>query len=140
LDKTTRKEHVPARKRARTSANEAWGSAAQPEPLPGSRATTPPGMDNYIVILKDDVVPQTSRSRRREVYESNVGRVAVFQNKLRHWLSEHGLDSEVAGIAEPMGFPLVTLTATPAVAKAIESIPEVESVVRDSDAIRLAHE
>jgi subtilisin family serine protease len=38
----------------------------------------------------------------------------------------------LARIGEPSAFPVLALTCTPAVAKLIESLPEVEAVVRDS--------
>ncbi len=111
--------------------------AAKPSrPLPGSLPSTPPGMADYIVILKEASIHSEALGRR-EIYERNLGQAAEFQRKLRHWLDERGLSSQVAGMAEPTGFPLITLTCTLAVAKAIELLPEVDSVVRDSNMVGL---
>lgn len=92
-------------------------------------------MADYIVLLKEEADSQAGSSGRRAIYERNQGRAAEFKRRLNEWLEEKGLQSQVTGIAEPGGFPLITLTSTPAVAEAIESFPEVESVVEDSDLI-----
>src|SRR5262249_35620223 len=52
---------------------------------------------------------------------------------LGRWLDEHDMRSQVAAVGEPMGFGIVTLTSTPAVAHAIEGFPEVELVLPDSE-------
>ncbi len=107
------------------------------KPLPGSRPGTPAGMAQYLVLLKDDVDDGAEAKGRREVYESGLARIAQFQHRLRRWLDEQGMGTQVGAIGEPVAFPLVTLTATPAVAKMIESLPEVASVVPDSDDLGL---
>jgi hypothetical protein len=106
-------------------------------PLPGSVPSTPTGMGNYIVVLKRQH-RNAAPTGRGEIYAGNLRQTAAFQEKLSRWLDEHGLATEVAGMAEPVGFPLISLTSTPAIAKAIESFPEVESVVADSGMISLA--
>ena len=92
-------------------------------------------MSNYVVILKKEDAKDLNALGRRGIYESNVGRTADFQRKLRQRLDEKGLSAQVAGIGEPMGFSLITLTSTPAVAREIETFPEVDEVILDNDAI-----
>jgi len=104
-----------------------------PRPLPGSQPGQPAGMGQYVINLKSEEGDEKV-SGRRAVYEHNVGRTSRFQEKLRHWLDERGLSPEVAGIGEPMGFAIVTLTTTAAVADQIAAaFPEIESVFRDDD-------
>ncbi len=107
------------------------------KPLPGSRSRAPAGMAQYIVLLKDDEDANAEAKGRREVYESGLARTAQFQRRLRDWLDEQGVSGQVGAIGEPTAFPMVALTSTPAVAKMIESLPEVASVVPDSDDLGL---
>ena len=106
-------------------------------PLPGQRSGTPSEMANYIITLKEQSSPPLKSPSRRELFKMNEDRTAEFLGGLLRWLDEQGLRSQVAGIAEPMGFPMITLVSTPSVAKAIAALPEVESVVRDSDTLRI---
>ena len=73
-------------------------------------------MSNYVVILKKEDAKDLNAIGRRGIYEK-------------------GLSAQVAGIGEPMGFSLITLTSTPAVAREIETFPEVDEVILDNDAI-----
>lgn len=89
-------------------------------------------MHDYVVLLKEEPAKKGAAAGRREIYEHNVGRAAEFQRKLRLLLDERDMNSQVAGIAEAMGFPVVTLTGTPEVAEVIGSLPEVDSIIQDS--------
>jgi hypothetical protein len=91
-------------------------------------------MENYIVALKEDEQrSESEQAGRRDFYEAGVARTAAFQCKLKEWLHEKHLESEVAGIGEPTVFPLVSLTTTPKMAACIEALPEVDYVLRDND-------
>jgi hypothetical protein len=46
---------------------------------------------------------------------------------------KHDLSRQVASIGEPGTLPVVALTSTPAVAELVESLPEVDAVVRDTE-------
>jgi hypothetical protein len=105
-----------------------------PHPLPGNLPVRPEGMRDYIVHLKEDEEhPVPLEQGRRAIFEANVARNLAFVAHLERWLDEHDMRSQVAAVGEPMGFDIVTLTATPAVAQAIEGFPEVELVVADSE-------
>jgi hypothetical protein len=103
-------------------------------PLPGQRPAVPPGMFNYVVTLREEEQAPTGR---RAIYDRNLARTSTFQRGLLRTLEERGLLGELGGMGESMGFPVVTLTATPQVAQVIESLPEVESVYRDDDTLQL---
>ena len=105
--------------------------------LPGTRPSIPAHMANYVVILKEQASLQMKTPGRKAVYERNVLHTTDFQRKLWQELDERGLRSQVAGIAEPLGFPLITLTCTPEVAQAIRSLPGVETVVQDDNNLGL---
>src|SRR5262245_1330284 len=102
-----------------------------PRPLPGTPPARPEGMRDYIVHLKEEA-EQPSGQGRRAIFEANVARNRAFLAHLERWLDEHDMRSQVVGVGEPMGFGIVTLTTTPAVARAIEGFPEVELVLADS--------
>ena len=105
----------------------------RPKPLPGSRPVPSAGMSHYIVTLKEEDELSRPRLGRHEVYDRGIARTAAFQQRLQQWLEEKGLTAEVADIGEPTTFPMVMLTCTPRVAKSIASLPEVDSVFRDSE-------
>lgn len=107
------------------------------KPMPGTRPARPVGMENYIVTLKEGKEARPEVMGRRELYEAGVARTAEFQRKLRAWLDEQGVSAQVAAIGEPTIFPMIMLTCTPAVAKMIETLPEVDSVLRDSEDLRI---
>jgi hypothetical protein len=87
-------------------------------------------MGQYVINLKAEAA-DAEVSGRRAIYDHYVARTSRFQEDLRRWLEKGGLTAE---IGEPMGFPIVTLTTTSAVADRIASdFPEVESVFRDDD-------
>jgi len=107
------------------------------KPMPGTRPARPAGMENYIITLKEDREARQEVMGRREQYEASVARTAEFQRRLRAWLNEQGVGAQVAAIGEPTAFPMIMLTYTPAVAKMIETLSEVESVLRDSEDLRI---
>lgn len=90
-------------------------------------------MENYIVALKEDERASEEFRGRGDLYQSGVARTAAFRHRLKEWLHQEHLESEVAGIGEPTVFPLVSLITTPEVAAIIEELPEVDYVVPDSD-------
>lgn len=99
-------------------------------------------MEDYVVLLRHEEGGSQGRReananalgfKRRQIYDTNLARTVAFQRKLQDWLTASGLESEVTGLAEPSGFPVITLTATPKVARQIQRFSEVESVTRDSD-------
>ena len=104
--------------------------------LPGSRARPPEEMAAYIVALKE-TEPSPGVAGRRQLYESNAAQTAAFQEKLKAWLKEQGLDSQVASFGQPTAFPVVSVACTAAVADRIRSLPEVESVFRDTEDIAI---
>jgi hypothetical protein len=93
-------------------------------------------MGNYVVNLKPEKSPEAT-SGRGAIYERNAARAARFLDALRRLVDERGLSSQVAGTGEPMGFPIVTLTCTPEVARLIEGMPEVDSVYLDTGIFHL---
>jgi hypothetical protein len=104
------------------------------EPVPGSRQVSSPGMVDYLVTLKNE--PSPSKLTRREVYDSGLARSSEFLERLRQRISEQDLWSEVGALGQPTAFPMISITCTPRVASMIESVPDVESVFRDSKDIQ----
>lgn len=90
-------------------------------------------MSDYLVALRPSVGDDKGRRGRAEVLNHNLSRTTSFRSTLEGWLNQHGLTAQVAGIGEPTGFPVLTLTCTSQVASAIAGLPEVESVVADDD-------
>ncbi len=101
-------------------------------PLPGGQPAWPVGMANYVVTLKEQALSGVEGQGRRALFEANSARAAEFRKKLFGWLEACGLLAQVAGVGEPMGFPMITLTTTPRVAETIKEFPEVESVFEDT--------
>ena len=105
-------------------------------PLPGSRGSggvgVPDGMHQYVVNLVPPDVPETPPGGRRSVTVNPVTEVAVaFVARARAELAKRGLENQVDGFGEAYGVPVVTLTATPAVAEVLRQIPGVEAVYQD---------
>lgn len=103
----------------------------QPQPLPGSRTSLPSGMGDYLITLKEPTAP-ARRATRSDIFGQNLSLTSSFRRDLESWLDEHQLTREVAGIGEPNGFPVLALTCTPLVAKAIAEFPGVEWIVPDN--------
>ena len=99
------------------------------DPIRGSRSRYSAGMFDYIVMLKQQ---PGSNPSRREVYEAGIARSTAFRHKLEELLKQQGLCEELGALSEPLGLPIVTLTCTPKLASIIRSLPEVETVTRDS--------
>jgi len=93
-------------------------------------------MANYVVNLEEEG-PLPGERGRREVYETNLARSTRFRQELLRWLDEQGLSAQVAGVGEPLAFPLLTLTCTPTVARRIETLPGVDAVFEDNAGIGL---
>jgi len=102
------------------------------EPIPGSRKVSCDEKFDYLVTLRQLRDDSNVDRGRRQVYQSGVAQTAEFLGQLHHWLKENDLCGEVSALGEPLGFPMVAITCTPRVAKLIESMPEVQSVFRDS--------
>jgi hypothetical protein len=109
----------------------------KPRPLP-PRSDVPAGMADFVITLHAEDPPARNRGRR-EVYEDNSARTASFRKELLRFLEEQGLSSQVAGIGETMGFPMLTLTTTQAVARRIEELPGVDAVFKDKPDLGLVH-
>jgi len=106
-------------------------------PLPGTYSRIPPGMANYIVSLQEEDEGPQVPMKRSTLYEAGIARTARFQRRLQTWLEEQGLDAQVAYMGEPTVFPMVMLACTPEVAATIATLPGVESVIRDTEDLRV---
>ena len=71
----------------------------QPQPLPGSRASLPTGMGDYLITLKEPTAPAL-RATRSDIFGQNLSLTSSFRRDLESWLDEHQLTREVAGIGE----------------------------------------
>jgi hypothetical protein len=106
--------------------------------LPGTRSADRAGQVNYVIMLRQ---PESAGNAagRRAVYEANASLTSDFRSRLERWLVKGALDELVSGIGESMGFPMLTLTAAPAVGDMIKSAfpDEVASIITDTDDLGL---
>lgn len=112
-------------------------SAPRREPcLPGSRPPgVPTGMFQYVVNL---VSPGSPVHAMRSAVVSSATKVAEqFIRRAEKAVADRGLAAEVGGFGEAYGLPVVTMTATPAVAALLEQLPGVEAVYRDDAGLGL---
>jgi hypothetical protein len=93
-------------------------------------------MGNYLVSLKE-ADTRVAPAGRADVYGRNLSRTTSFRHDLERWLTDNQLEPQVAGIGDPSGFPLLSMTCTAQVAQAIAAFPEVEAVVADDNSLRL---
>ena len=103
-----------------------------PVPLPGSGAGgIPSGMHQYVVNLVPPDLPEGPAAARSGVVDAYTRVAAAFVELARKELAKRGLENQVDGFGEAYGLPVVTLTATPAVAEVLRQIPGVEAVYQD---------
>jgi hypothetical protein len=103
-----------------------------PIPLPGSgNPGIPDGMHQYVVNLIPPDQSDGSAGARSGVVDAYTRVAAAFVERARKELVKRGLADQVDGFGEAYGLPIVTLTATPAVAEVLRQIPGVEAVYRD---------
>jgi len=109
------------------------------KPLPGAKSGQPEGTANYLLIFKESGEDAEEAVKgRREFYEAGVSRSASFRQKLSGWLEDQGIDERQCMIGKPTVFPMLSITCTPEVVKLIQSLPEIDDVVRDSDDLTVA--
>lgn len=102
--------------------------------LLGGEPGKPEAMHQYIVNLAPPPPPSPGSPRSAAVDAAT--RVAVaFVDLARKELAERGLADEVGGFGEPYGLPVVTMTATEAVAAIVRELSGVTAVYQD-DAIQ----
>ena len=94
-------------------------------------------INNWIVMLKEDDENLSESVKPTQLYQAGLERTTKFQKQLESWIADKGLLLEVAEIGKPTSFPLVTIACTPAVAKMIESLPEVDAVMVDGPYLSL---
>ena len=103
-----------------------------PVPLPGSgRPGIPDGMHQYVVNLSPPEPPGGAAGTRSGTVDAYTRVAAAFVERARKELAKRGLEDQVNGFGEAYGLPIVTLTATPAVAEVLRQIPGVEAVYQD---------
>lgn len=108
------------------------GAKSEPvKPLPGARRSQPADTANYLVLLKESDEDEDASRGRREFYEAGLARSARFWKKLKSWLEEQGIDEGQCTVGEPTVFPMLAITCTPDLVARLQSLPEVDDVVRD---------
>ena len=103
------------------------------QPLPFGASGDRPGLRRYVISLGPPQADETPPSRAG-VVRRGTQRTEAFLTRLRQWVHDSGMDDQVSEFGEPMAFPMVTVTCTPAVAERIERLPEVEAVMPDEEA------
>lgn len=100
-------------------------------PIGGYSHNTNPNLQNYLIVFENNEKTSSQTLSRGALVSENLHHSQVLIDDLRKWLKEQKIDNRDAIVGEPTTFSMVSLTATPDVAKAIESYPTVDAVILD---------
>lgn len=100
-------------------------------PIGGYYHDSNPNLRNYLIVFKNNEKTASQNLGRGALVRENLQQSQVLIDDLQKWLKRQEIDDRNAIVGEPTTFSMVSLTATPDIAKAIESLPTVDAVILD---------